>query len=282
MGWPASQSSTAAPPPPGMRRSSSSRSGPGALRASIVVAASCSRRTSSHKPSERSRSAARNGASSSAISTVCKRRGRRLGAAVSGERQGEGERAAQRRAGSTASAGCPAPRARAGSRSAPGRCRGGRPVAGPGTWKNSSKTSAWCSGAMPIPVSVTATRSDPPGSRVAVTPTRPRSVNFSALPTRLRSTWASSTAVGRDLDARAGASKTQLDRVRGDRAQRRAQLGEQRRPGRRCDGGPQRARLGPGEVEQPVDQAQQLPGRLGDQPDLVGLRRRSAGRSPGR
>ena len=63
----------------------------------------------------------------------------------------------------------------------------------PSAWANGRKRIACCEGGMPMPVSRTSKRSrtDPAGagSRATVTATRPCSVNLSALPTRLSSTW---------------------------------------------------------------------------------------------
>src|SRR5262249_51450784 len=57
------------------------------------------------------------------------------------------------------------------------------------TWRNSSKTVAWSSGAIPMPVSLTAT-STAPSTGAAVTPMRPPSgVNFTAFESRLSRIW---------------------------------------------------------------------------------------------
>ena len=68
-----------------------------------------------------------------------------------------------------------------------------RRVAAPSSWVNCSNTSGICSAGMPIPVSVTLHRSRT-RSRVAdaidtAIETRPSSVNLTALPARLSSTW---------------------------------------------------------------------------------------------
>ena len=56
-------------------------------------------------------------------------------------------------------------------------------------WANSSKTRSWCSGAMPMPVSLTMKATVSFGPDFTATRTSPRSVNLRAFETRLRRIW---------------------------------------------------------------------------------------------
>ena len=130
------------------------------------------------------------------------------------------------------------------------------------TCTHSSKTRARSSALRPGPVSATAKRTVVGPDGAAVTRTKPASVTFSALTTRLRTIWVSlrgSVCSGAEA---VGRREGQLDaRVAGQATQHAAEVGEQRREVDGLEADALAAGLQAGEVELVVDELERLDDR---------------------